>query len=246
MNIDNVLHISEDFTNNDFESFCNSYSELYQKKQSLVSRENRLINLRFRLTLDLNVSIDTRFSETRTEQVKQTYTLLYKFMDLWNVYEICCASGEKLCVCEKKNWNTDFMLKTKTDICLSNCAKEIKNCLSETVFYKHFRNYLEHFADLDSIHDNNQKKYTELKNKIEKNRDKTDIVNDDILFLMYMERNAFYHGGEAARAGADYSFRIKILSLYIQTLRVLIARLGAGLFKRELNNVNHSAGAEIK
>ncbi|MBP5450163.1 MAG: hypothetical protein J6Y01_08640 [Spirochaetales bacterium] len=243
MNIDDILNISDDFIKNEFESFCNSYNELYQKKQSLVSRENRLINLRFRLTLDLTVSIETKFSETKTEQVNQTYILLYKFFDLWNVYEVCCASGEKLCVCEKKNWNTDFMLKTKTDICLSNCVKEMKQCLSESVFCKYFCSYLDHFANLDSISANNQQRCIELKNKI-KNNNCNNIANEDMLPLMYMERNAFYHGGEAARAGSNYNFRIKILSVYIQTLRVLISRLGAGLFKRELKNDNDSTSVE--
>ena len=61
-----------------------------------------------------------------------------------------------------------------------------------------------------------------------------DNTEEDVLFLIYMERNAFYHAGEAAKSGTNYSFKQNLLNFYVVFLRYFIAEYGIKMFNKEL------------
>ena len=105
--------------------------------------------------------------------------------------------------------------------------KEIK----DSKICESFKNYLNHFKDLDSITQSNKAKYDEIIKKINNN---TNFDVEDVLFLIYMERNAFYHGGEAAKSGTNYSFKQNLLNFYVVFLRYFIAEYGIKMFNKEL------------
>ena len=79
--------------------FVAAFKKLKDKKGDAISRNARLLDIRYRLTLDLRISIETEYSSTNTKSVHDVYELLFRFLDLWNVYEVCCAYGRELGVC---------------------------------------------------------------------------------------------------------------------------------------------------
>ena len=226
--------LSTDFKEREFPLFEKAFKELVQKRGSeSVSRNSRLLNIRFRLTLDLEVSINTDLSYTRTKEVRESYVLLYQFVDLWNVYEVLHKLGQNLQVSQSKNteWNREFLESSNCFSLLQECAEWINKDLENSSFKKTFIAYLEHFSQLEAVKSQNREKYSALLSSLENK-----IEAEHLLFLMYMERNAFYHGGEAANSGTNnYVHRKKILSLYIDFLRTFIARAGKTLFNMELS-----------
>lgn len=226
--------LSADFKEREFPLFEKAFKELVQKRGSeSVSRNSRLLNIRFRLTLDLEVSINTDLSYTRTKEVRESYVLLYQFVDLWNVYEVLHKLGQNLQVSQSKSteWNREFLESSNCFSLLQECAEWINKDLENSSFKKTFIAYLEHFSQLEAVKSQNREKYSALLSSLENK-----IEEEHLLFLMYMERNAFYHGGEAANSGTNnYVHRKKILSLYINFLRTFIARAGKTLFNMELS-----------
>ena len=73
MSFDNFkdISISENFLEKYFEPLQKSYKELCDKKRNEnINRGSRLFDLRFRLNMDLNVTINTQYSSTKNTYVK--------------------------------------------------------------------------------------------------------------------------------------------------------------------------------
>ena len=214
--------------------FISSFKALLKKKGGeAILREARLLDIRYRLTLDLRISIETKYSHTESKSVRDCYERLFKFLDLWNVYELCCAYGEKLGVFSKnkfRGWNESFLETAGLCDFLQNQTELFKKkaVLGERNIEK-YRQYLEHFSELDAVNGGNKERYKEYLAAPASAFD-----YEQLLFIQYMERNAYYHGGEAARAGVDYGYRKKQLDFYIEFLMEFIARMGTGLFNKEL------------
>lgn len=216
-------------TPSQIQTFITTFQSLLAKKGSDIKREARLLDLRFRLTLDLQVKIETQYSDTKTKCVKETYEILFKFLDLWNVYELCKGYGKVLNQSSNNKWNDDFLTKSGIKDFLLAQANEFKNqFLATESDIQKYKDYLSHFAELSAITENNKEKY--------QNYISTPVSTFDynqLLFIQYMERNAYYHGGEAARAGIDYGYRQKQIAFYIDFLTQFIALLGSELFTIE-------------
>ena len=208
------------------ENFSSCFNSLCGEKK--VKREARLLDIRYRLSLDLRVGIETEYSSTKGKDVRETYELIFKFMDLWNVYEACQGYGRKLSVCSNrsKKWNERFLKNNGLKDCLEKHAESFKSqFLSTKSDWQTYKKYLEHFSELDSITQNNQNRYRDYIAAGAKAFD-----YEQLLFIQYMERNAFYHGGEAAKSEVGYAYRKKLLKFYIDFLKEFIALLGAQLF----------------
>lgn len=236
MSFDNFkdISISENFLEKYFEPLQKSFKELCDKKQTEnINRGSRLFDLRFRLNMDLNVTINSQYSSTKTPGVKNIYETLFLLLDLWNVYEVANSNVKMLGLLEKNDKKFDTFFFDKDDL-----GSEIKNYLDffnkeikDSKICESFKNYLNHFKDLDSITQSNKAKYDEIIKKI---NDNTNFDVEDVLFLIYMERNAFYHGGEAAKSGTNYSFKQNLLNFYVVFLRYFIAEYGIKMFNKEL------------
>lgn len=214
--------------------FISSFKALLKKKGGeAILREARLLDIRYRLTLDLRISIETKYSHTESKSVRDCYERLFKFLDLWNVYEVCWSYGKKLGLTTKNKisgWKEPFLNKTRISDFL-NCSAEKfqKLFVSDERKIQKYRQYLEHFSELDAVNGGNKEQYKEYLAAPASAFD-----YEQLLFIQYMERNAYYHGGEAARAGVDYGYRKKQLDFYIEFLMEFIARMGTGLFNKEL------------
>ena len=215
-------------------NFISSFKALSKKKKEKnVFREARLLDIRYRLTLDLRISIESKYSHTKTKSVRDCYERLFRFLDLWNVYELCRSYGERLRVCGKNktsDWNENFLLKTRIlDFLQEQAERFKKQFVSSENKAKKFRQYIKHFSELGAINGNKKKLYDECLSALE-----GDFDYKQLLFIQYMERNAYYHGGEAARGGIDYGYRKKQFDFYIAFLTEFVARMGAELFNKEL------------
>ena len=216
------------------DDFIASFKLLQKKKGGdKVFREARLLDIRFRLSLDLRIGIETKYSHTSYKSVRDCYERLFKFLDLWNVYEVCWSYGKKLGLTTKNKisgWKEPFLNKTRISDFL-NCSAEKfqKLFVSDERKIQKYRQYLEHFSELDAVNGGNKERYKEYLAAPASAFD-----YEQLLFIQYMERNAYYHGGEAARAGVDYGYRKKQLDFYIEFLMEFIARMGTGLFNKEL------------
>lgn len=226
--------IENGFLEKDFAQFEQAFTMLVQAKGNKgdVSRENRLLNLRFRLSLDLQIGIKTALSETKTDNVKNAYICIFKFMDLWNVFELSLRSGkvrksiktEKITeLCDK-----DF---EAMEICkiLDTALSKLQSLIEKNKNAEYFVNYKNHLYEITT-------EGTALQNVLAEIKPDAPLTRRQFFALMYAERNAYYHGGEAARAHAPYSFRQEIVNIYITTLQKIIARFGAKLFQAETNN----------
>lgn len=215
-----------------FKKLCKKEMEKGKGKEGdVLKREARLLDLRYRLSLDLRVGIETEYSSTKGNDVRETYELIFKFMDLWNVYEACQRYGQKLSVfpTEKdapKKWDAAFLKNNGLVDCLEKQAESFKKqFLSTESNRQKYIKYLGHFAGLDAISKGNKKKYKKYINADVKAFD-----YEQLLFIQYMERNAFYHGGETAKSEVGYAYRKKLLKFYIDFLKQFIALLGVQLF----------------
>lgn len=216
------------------DDFIASFKLLKDKKGGdKVFREARLLDIRFRLSLDLRIGIETKYSHTSYKSVRDCYERLFKFLDLWNVYEVCWSYGKKLGLTTKNKisgWKEPFLNKTRISDFL-NCSAEKfqKLFVSDERKIQKYRQYLEHFSELDAVNGGNKERYKEYLAAPASAFD-----YEQLLFIQYMERNAYYHGGEAARAGVDYGYRKKQFDFYIEFLTELIARMGVALFSKEM------------
>ncbi len=216
------------------DDFIASFKLLQKKKGGdKVFREARLLDIRFRLSLDLRIGIETKYSHTSYKSVRDCYERLFKFLDLWNVYEVCWSYGKKLGLTTKNKisgWKEPFLNKTRISDFL-NCSAEKfqKLFVSDERKIQKYRQYLEHFSELDAVNGGNKERYKEYLAAPASAFD-----YEQLLFIQYMERNAYYHGGEAARAGVDYGYRKKQFDFYIEFLTELIARMGVALFSKEM------------
>ena len=215
--------------------FTDAVKKLKLLKEDSVSRNARLLDIRYRLTLDLRISIETEYSSTKTKDVHDVYELLFKFLDLWNVYEVCCAYGKELGVCTKdkvSGWKDSFLKEAGILSFLERQADAFRqNMVSASSYSEKYRQYLVHFSELDAVKDSNKKQYQKY---LEASAEEFDYMQ--LLFIQYMERNSYYHGGEAAKAGSDYKYRQKQLLFFIDFLTEFIAVLGSALFEKESND----------
>ncbi|MBQ7167775.1 MAG: hypothetical protein IJR93_12620 [Treponema sp.] len=201
-----------------------------------LKREARLLNIRYRLTLDLRISIETKYSSTKSDEVRETYERLFKFLNLWNVYEICTSYGEVLGMFKEKDWSEALLQESGTKEFLSAQEAEFKTqLLGSEKDMQEYREYLSHFANLPAIRKGNQEQY---KTYLAQDADAFDYKQ--LLFIQYMERNAYYHGGEATHAGVNYSYRKRQLAFYAGFLTQFIALLGTRLFAMETETVSRA------
>lgn len=215
--------------------FISSFKVLLKKKGAEdIFREARLLDIRYRLTLDLRISIESTYSHTKSKSVRECYERLFRFLDFWNVYELCCAYGKELGVFtnnKTSGWDESFLEATGLcDFLRSHAEQFKKNFVLGERNTEKYHLYLAHLAELDAVTAGNK---TKIKANLAAPAE--DFYYQQLLFIQYMERNAYYHGGEAARAGIDYGYRKKQLDFYIEFLTEFIARMGIELFNKELN-----------
>lgn len=215
--------------NDEAKIFIKKYEELEQSFYSqnatgkkFISREIRLFYLRYTVALDLDIDIKTKYSRTKTDEVRNAYVAIFKFLTFWNVFKAgikIAGNSKKWCGAFKnvlptlyKNESIKNMETTVISFCTENKDKliPILDRLKETATSK-----------------NVKPKITAITEKLVSNQN---ISATDFIFICSYARNAFYHAAETARQGTNYSFVKKLYRLMTESLALITAVFGAQLF----------------
>ena len=77
--------------NKDILNLFDNYNQIFKKLENLLQdempRSLRLFNIRLRLAIDIQIDFKGEISLTKTKEVKDTYVLLIRLMEIWNAYE---------------------------------------------------------------------------------------------------------------------------------------------------------------
>ena len=227
-----------------FEDYLKIYKKLadekYLDQKKALDRPLRLFDIRLRLALGIKVDFDSKIASTKTKPVKECYACLIKLVELWNAFEALVVfdfirNGKK----GKCKW---FELVEKAgpvaNKYLEKGFDQLKTMYKTTTFQNDFEAYIEKVKD-DVIVTEKEDKSLLIDTKTGRNLSKKkmiaakiDPLNDVLLCiktdkkielsylvtLIDIERNLFYHIGEAARMGMNsYANRRKLLELYIKT-----------------------------
>jgi len=191
-----------------YEAAYNSYDRKVGGKN--VPREMRLFNIRLNLAMGMKIE----FEYPKTKEVKKAYTALFEVVGLWNVFE-AFGSWQK---CE---WNEIIKRENFNDkITQEPLMKTIKE-LSD-LYKKKQNEFQDYFSLLNEI-GLREKRKSKIKLISKKLEDSKDILPEDLIELIYSERNMFYHLGEAAKKRMKYPTVIKLLTIYKNTLSEYIS-----------------------
>jgi len=207
-----------------FEEYKNLYeklSEKYRDTDTEMSRALRLFDIKLRLVLGIDdVVFNTTIAKVKTPAVKQCYVLLIKLTELWNVLEALFQYLSTRYKMDSVEGNViDKMLGIK-ELKTPEVMKVLK-CGFENLkgLYKKRKNFPEHFSEYYSrakpkVHKKNKKALDNIMESLE-----TDgAAAESMLNLIYIDRNLFYHIGEAVKMGMSYANRKALMEVLYNML----------------------------
>jgi len=238
-----------------------SYEELYKTYDSnlrehnhKISRQLRVFDIRFRLAIDLKIDYIGEVSYVKTKDVKETYILTLKLMDLWNSYEALVKYVSKelkhsLVKCAPDTFKNaahrttveNYYNKTTSLDSLKFVAENFKKKAKENEkFKKDFKAYVDRISkdNSKSIESHIKNQAVSLYEFIEFDKD---ISGIEILSLIYAERNMYFHDGEPCKMGISYASRKYLLSTYYNCLEEVILKSAIFVLSKlnkEVNKLN--------
>lgn len=210
-----------------FENYNKSFEKLKDLLQDELPRSLRLFNIRLRLAIDIQIDFKGEISLTKSEEVRKTYVLLIKLMEIWNAYEALFhyVKHTKKYINPKesvyKAYSQTFLNEVGSLTILKNTLDELKKKYnSDKNFNNDFKQLIKRIEDDDRIKPN----LTEsCKNVVEYFEGNKTISGIEMIALIYAERNMYYHNGETAKMGMRYGNR-----------QFLILTLTTGFYKHIL------------
>lgn len=198
-----------------FKEYGSEFNNKVIKGESLRSFHKKLkrFDIRFRLSLGLEINFNTEISKTNHELTHQTYVLIYKTNDLWFLYEVFYKLAGDL----------NILTLIKKGKIIESFSSELLNCTNinnlnnkfNENLYKYFENEKRRkdlINFINSLNKDNENKYGYLIEKFDK---RTAFSIEDIMTLVYRNRNNFVHTdsmGMTALTGVEnYRTKIKIL-----------------------------------
>lgn len=194
-----------------FEKYNESFNRLIGLPQYELPRSLRLFNIRFRLAIDIQIDFKGEISLTKTKQVRDTYVLLIKLMEIWNAYEALfqyAKDTQKYANAKEsifKGYSQNFLTDVGSLIILKSTLNEIKSKYNDDSNFKNDFNQL-----IKRIEDDDRIKHTlteSCKSIIEFFEGTKSISGIETIALIYAERNMYYHNGETAKMGMRYGNR---------------------------------------
>lgn len=125
-----------------FVNYNQSFEKLKDLLQDKLPRSLRLFNIRLRLSFDIQIDFKGEISLTKTEEVRKTYVLLIKLMEIWNAYEALFhyAKDTKKYVNVKesiyKAYSQTFLNEVGSLTILKNTLDELKKNMIPTKILK--------------------------------------------------------------------------------------------------------------
>ena len=221
------------------------YTHRYERLKELTQpqqfpRSLKLFNIRLRLAFDILIDFKGEVSLTKTKQVRETYVLIIKLMEMWNAYEALShyireikKYGIKQKIVKSKIYTQAFLNKTGSLKLLKETLDELKSDYSKDLKLKSdFSQYIKRVNDDTRI----GKTLTDDSKSILGyfNNEKM-ISGIEIISLIYAERNMYYHNGETAKMGMSYKNRQKLINHYYKCLSMLTLMLINFVIEEELS-----------
>jgi hypothetical protein len=205
-----------------FKSYEKSFKALCETEEDEIPRQLRLFNIRLRLALDMNVDFSGEFSLTRTKIVRETYSLIFRLLETWNAYEALSHYAKEVGSyvgsgnAKSRIYSKEFLEKTGALASLQETLVWLRN------------EYLEKSRMKDSLdcYLGRIEKDVALGKTIKDDaraisdylRGLKNISGVEFFSLIYAERNLYYHNGESAKMGMNYSDRKLLISRYREVL----------------------------
>jgi len=209
----------------------------YQKLYKTVSDKDKnydanrilhLFNIKLHLVLGIkDVVFDDNIAKVKTDEVRACYVQLIKSTEMWNVFEALFEYAktkhplgskdkkERKNVIEKMTESRELHVPEVMAV-LASGFNELKHlCKEKSKFKKDFQGYLERVGSHDYI---SSKSKTALKNIMESIEADNKEPYSDMLYLLYADRNLFYHTAEAVKMGMSYSNRLALMELLYRML----------------------------
>jgi len=210
-----------------FDNYNQSFEKLKRLLRDGLPRSLRLFNIRLRLAIDIQVDFKGEISLTKSKEVKDTYVLLIRLMEIWNAYEALFhyVKDTKKYVNAKeivyKAYSQTFLTEVGSLTILKDTLDLLKKKYNaDNNFKNDFKQLIKRIEDDDRIRPN----LTEsCKNIVEYFEGEKNISGIETIALIYAERNMYYHNGETAKMGMRYRNR-----------QFLIGTLTTGFYKHIL------------
>jgi len=221
-----------------YEKLFKDVEKKYRDGNKEMPRVLRLFDIKFRLVLGItDVVFDSNIAKVKSAEVKECYVQLIKTTELWNVFEALFEYA-----------NLEYKLGTKDKIekmlskmdlkdpeilnVLRNGFLELKDLYSKNKqFPTHFKEYYNRIFSNINIGEKNRKALDRIKTSLETGKTDQDSA---MLYLMYIDRNLFYHTAEAVKMGMSYSNRLAYMKMLFNTLRNYNLTVIIVLLKKEL------------
>ena len=202
----------------EFDIYTERYKGLNDLMQDELPRDLRLFNIRLRLALDIVIDFRGEVSLTKTKEVKETYVLIIKLMELWNVYETLIHYAKftgdyaNPKANKAKAYTQRLLGETGSLDALKRAVDNLKTkYTADKRFKKEFDEYnnrIQEHKYIGNILKNDANSIIQYMNS------EKDISGVEIVSLIYIERNMYYHNGETARMGMRYSSRKFMINTY--------------------------------
>lgn len=220
-----------------FAVYENAFNEIKEVMQDELPRTLRIFNIRIRLALDININFNGELSLTKTPEVKATYIKIFKMLEKWNSYEAFTHYANSIDgYTKQKESPYKAYLKVINDN--SGCTNILIQKSNELkVKYKldsRFKTSIdEYFSRIETdinikegLKDNCRTLYLYI-------RGDSSITGHEILGLIYAERNMYYHNGETAKMGMNYSDRGRLIDILSETIEDYILKIAAYILSKE-------------
>lgn len=220
-----------------FSVYDNAFNEIKEIMQDDLPRTLRLFNIRVRLALDISIDFNGELSLTKTPEVKVTYVKILKMLEKWNSFEALTHYANSIYgYTKQKESPYKAYLKTTNDNsgCTNILIKKSDELKNEYKLNNRFKDSIdEYFSRIESdvnikngLKDNCRTFYLYL-------RENSTIMGNEILGLIYAERNMYYHNGETAKMGMNYSHRGRLIDLYSETIEDYILKTATYILIKE-------------
>ncbi|RMH39395.1 MAG: hypothetical protein D6694_11260 [Gammaproteobacteria bacterium] len=206
-----------------FEQYDQNLRELRELEENDLPRSLRLFNIRIRLAIDIQIDFKGQISLTKTKEVRDTYVSLIQLMELWNAYEALSHYVSEVTehvakgVTKSKIYPQKFLKEVDSLPVLQATSQKIYHTFKNSrTFKEDFENYIGRIVNDEKL----SKSLKEDASSVHKyvKQEKQSISGIEMLSLIYVERNMYYHNGETAKMGMRYSNRRKLIGWYKDAL----------------------------
>jgi hypothetical protein len=221
-----------------YEKYSASRKVLEELEQDNPVRSLRLFDIRIRLAIDVQIDFKGEVSLTKTPDVKQTYIVLLKLMELWNAYEALSrfipdvSNHVARGTAKSRIYSQSFLADAGCLESLAQAAIAIRQKYETSGTYK---------KDFDIYSDRlAQDPYLGITLKADAEsmlsfvKGERSISGIEILSLIYAERNMYLHNGETVKMGMRYGNRRDLLIGYKDTLLDVVLELADHVIREQI------------